>query len=214
MTDCLPQVHCCAMRVGALDISGVPLPGAENLYVTNSMTKVTLKPVYETGNEITERNACGAVVVDYKSPDSLKRADIEIEIVTPDPFLHQLLADGGVAFAASAGGTGFQYPPIGQITGYGVSIELWTKRINNGALDSTFPYAWWALPKVQNLKLGDREFSETAQKTIFTGECYENAAWFDGPNNDWLDASDRLAQGVPTTSYPDATCGFLALAAT
>jgi len=214
MTDCLPQVHACAIRVAALGIDGVPAPGAQNMYVSDALTKLTIKPVYEAGTEIVERNACGAVGVDYKAPDSLKRADIELELLTPDPFLHQLLTDGGIAFAAAGGGEGFQYPPIGQLTGFGVSIELWSKRIDSGALDNTYPYAWWVLPRVQNLKLGDREFSETAQKSPFTGEAYENAAWFDGPANDWGDPSDRLAQWAPTTTLPTVNCGFIALAAT
>jgi hypothetical protein len=202
------------MRVAKLDASGVPLPGAENLYVTDAMSKVTLKPVYEDGAEITEKNACGAVIVNYKSPKSFKRADIEIELLTPDPFLHELLSTGGLAFSSLGGlGTGYQYPPIGEMVSDGVSIELWAKRISNGALDVQAPYAWWAIPKVLNLSLGDREFAESAQKSPFTGECYENVAWYDGPLNDWPDDSDRVAQWIPWDTLPDAECGFQALVA-
>lgn len=214
MTECLPQVHACIIRVAALDTSGVPLPGAENMYVSDALTKLTLKPVYEDGDEITQKNACGTVGVDYKGDDTFKRCDIELELLSPDPFLHQLLSTGGVAFAAAGGGTGFQYPALGAQTGNGVSIELWAKRIDNGDLDSTYPYAWWVLPKVKNLRLGDRDFSASAQLSPFTGQALENASWFDGPANDWLDPSDRVAQWAPTASIPAASCGFQSLVAT
>lgn len=211
--DCLPQVHACVIRVTALEADGVPLPGADNMYVSDALTKLTLKPVYTDGDEIEEKNACGTVGVNYKGDDSFKRCDVELELLTPDPYLHALLIGTGDLLEPASGGVGFAYPSIGAITGNGVSIELWAKRIDNGALDATNPYAWWALPRVTNLRLGDREFSASAQKSPIVGQALENPNWFDGPDNLWTEASDRVAQWIPTDVLPDVSCGYVALAA-
>lgn len=211
--DCLPQVHACVIRVTALEANGILDAGADTMYVSDALTRLTLKPVYEDATEIKERNACDTVGVDYKGDDTFLRADVELELLTPDPFLHTLLSSGGALLQPGGGGYGFAYPPLGPITGNGVSIELWAKRIDNGDLDSTNPYAWWALPKVKNLRLGDREFSASAQKSPFVGQALENDNWFDGPDNLWDVASDRCAQWIPTDTLPTVACGFQTLAA-
>jgi hypothetical protein len=60
--DCLPQVAACVMRVARLDGSGVPAPGASNLYVTDALTKVTRAPQYEDGDEIKQMLIGGTVL--------------------------------------------------------------------------------------------------------------------------------------------------------
>ncbi len=204
---CLPQIHACAMRVTQLDNNGVPLPGAGNIYVTNALSKLTLKPIYKDGDEIEEPNACGELIVQYKEDDFFKRADFELELLTPDPYLTELVVPGSAVLAESSSQVGWAFPPIGLVTGAGIGIELWAKRINDGVLDSLYPYAWWTMPRAKNVRLGDREFSKTAQKPTFTGQMYENENWFDGPLNDWPAASDRVAQWIPTGSIPTPTCG-------
>lgn len=209
---CLAQVQACAIRVALLDTDGVPLPGASNLYVSDALTTLTLSPQYDTANEIKEVNACGATAIDYKGNDTFKWTDISLELITPDPYLHALLSSGG-SVLTDGEAVGFAYPPLGLVQGNGVSIELWAKRIDSGDLDLDFPYAWWVLPKVKNLKLGDRIFADAAQKSPFTGQGYENVNWFDGPENDWPVASDRCAQWIPTATLPTAHCGFETLSA-
>lgn len=211
--DCLPQVHACVIRVTALEADGVPLPGASNMYVSDALTTLTIKPVYTDGDEIEEKNACGTVGVNYKAQDSFKRADFDLELLTPDPYLHSLLIPGSELLNPSSGGVGFAYPSIGAVPEYGVSIELWAKRIDDGALDATNPYAWWALPNARNMRLGDREFAASAQKSPISGQLYENVNWFDGPSNDWEAASDRVAQWIPTSTLPTVSCGFTTLVA-
>jgi hypothetical protein len=198
--------------VALLEPDGVPSPGSSNLYVSTALTTLTLTPVYEEGDEITEKNACGEVCVNYKSPPSLKRVDIALAICTPDPFLHAILVDSSVLLT-DGDRRGWAVPPIGVVTGDGVSIELWAKRINDGDLDVDSPYAWWVLPKVKNIRIGERAFSNSALASPFVAEAYENSNWFDGPLNDWPVASDRAVQWFPTDSMPDAECAYATLAA-
>lgn len=212
-SDCLPQVHACVIRIAALEADGVPLPGAGNLYVADAFAKILIKPVYDDGTEIKEKNACDAVAVDFTGPPSFTRADVEVDLLTADPYLQAILSGKTMDVLDGPDGPGLAYPPIGVLLSDGISIEFWAKRINNGSLDADAPYAWWVLPRVTNLRVGDTEHSATALKPPYTGQAYENPNWFDGPLNDWPEASDRCVQWIPTTSIPDVTCGPQALVA-
>ncbi len=209
--DCLPQVQACVIRVADLDVSGVPLPGSDNLYVSDALTTLQMTPVYTDADEIEEKNACGTVCVNYQGDPTLKRGDIELTICTADPYLQAKLGYGDVL--TDTGIHGFAYPPIGVVTGNGVSIELWAKRIDDGELHDEWPYAWWVLPRVTRLKHGVRTFNNGAQLPVFSGQAYENPNWFDGPLNDWPVSSDRFAQWFPSQTIPVASCGAQALAA-
>lgn len=210
--DCLPQLQACAMRVTYLDGSGVPNPGSQQLYVTKSFTEIVLTPVYEDGDEITEKTACGEVGVNFKSPDSFKRADIQITVVQQDPYLQAMLGQGDVL--TDAGVRGYAFPPIGSIESDGVSIEVWARRIDDGDMHAEFPWAWWVFPKVTNLRHNARTFNNGSQLPQFTGQALENENWLDGPLNDWPVGSDRVAQWFPVADLPDtSTCGPQTLAA-
>lgn len=210
--DCLPQLQACAMRVTVLDGGGVPNPGARQMYVTRSFTEVVFTPVYEDGDEITEKNACGEVGLNYRAPDSFKRGDIQITVIQQDPYLQAMLGGGDVL--TDSGLHGYAFPSVGSIESFGVSIELWARRIDDGAPHSEYPWAWWVFPKVTNLRHAARTFGNASQLPQFTGQTIENENWFDGPLNDWPAASDRCAQWFPVASLPDTDdCGPQTVAA-
>lgn len=212
--DCRGQLHACAMRLARLDTNGVPLPGAQNLYVTDALAVLTFTPVYTDGDETEDKNACGEVKLWYRAPDSFKRGDVSIEVVTPDPYLEEFLSGGALLTPDDATKPkGFGAPPLGAITGDGVSVEVWTKRIDDGDLDADWPYAHWAYPKVKNLRLGDHTHNASPLHPTFTGQAYENANWYDGPAGDWDADSDRVYQWIPANVLPAAQCGYQTLAA-
>lgn len=200
---CLPQVQACAVRVAELQTTGQPATGAGKMYVSDTMVNVTISPQYEDGEAITDKNACGTTVTSFVSPPTFIRADITVEFIESNPDLAQLMLTQGTILSG-AWGKGWAYPPLGALTGQ-FSLELWAKRINNGVVDPTFPYAKWAIPLIKNTKLGDREFNGPSHM-IVTGEAYENTMWFDGPNNDWPAASNRVAQWIPVATLPTANC--------
>jgi hypothetical protein len=209
--DCRPQVQACALRVARLGPDGVPAPGANNLYVSDALTTMSVTPVYTDGNEIELKNGCGQVKLSYRAPDSFKRLDVSLTLDTPDPYLQEFLSGGDVL--SDGARRGFAAPPIGEITGNGVSIELWSKRIDDGALDADDPYAWHVYPRITNLRLGDWTHEDGPLVPVYSGQAYQNPNWYDGPLNDWPAESDRVYQWLPTDSIPEAQCGYQTLAA-
>lgn len=212
MNDCLAQLQACAVRVARLDGAGVPDPGADSLYVSDALIQLVANPVYEAGDEFTQKNACGNLCLNFKDQDKLRRVDVTLQLCTPDPELSELLS-GGVVLTDGAA-VGYGAPRIGvSSTPNGASIELWTKRVDtDGNLDDVFPYAWWVFPKV-HLRPDSRTFENNPVNNQFTGFATENPNWFDGPVNDWPVASDRVFQWIPTDQLPTADCGYQVLAA-
>lgn len=200
------------MRVARLDASGVPDPGADSLYVSDALIRLVMTPVFETGDEFTVKSACGDVCLNFKDQDRFKRVDLTVEICTPDPELSELLSGGTVLTDGAA--VGYAAPEVGVApTPNGASIEVWTKRVDvDGAIDATFPYAWWVLPRTY-LRPDARTFENGPLNNVFSGYGIENSNWFDGPANDWPVSSERVYQWIPTDSLPTAQCGYITLAA-
>lgn len=214
--DCLPHVNACIIRVTRLQSDGVPLPGANNIIVSDAMTRVGFSWETDEGEEVNEKNACGDIKVYYRSAAQLVRGNLEIELITRDPDLSELLSGGSVISGTAYQGvtpSGYAAPSLGAVTDAPVSVEVWAKRIRNGKLDDAFPYAWWVYPYVTNLRPDDHEHAAGNLGATFMGEAYENLNWFNGPNNDWPAASTQVYQWTPTRSIPVAICGYQTLAA-
>lgn len=211
-TDCRGIVNACRIRVARLDTNGVPLPGANNLYVSDALVSLAFTAVYTDGDEIEEKDACGIARVNFRSADTFKRGDVEITLVTPDPYLSEMLS-GGDVLTSGALPKGFAAPPLGPVVGNGVSVELWAIRVDDGAEDADYPYAHFAYPRIKNLRIGDHSHEQGALKPVFSGQAYENINWYDGPAGDWPATSDRVYQWIPTNTLPEASCAYAELAA-
>ena len=217
---CLPQVQACIIRVAKLNPDGTPLVGTDAGYISDALVSVAFEPEYQDGAEITQDNACGDRVIDYKAPDIFRWGNITLQLATPDPYLSAFLS-GGQVITGTAGDVdriGWQAPPLGTLEENPISMELWAKRPDKatGSLDAGSPYARWAYPLVKNLRLGSWTHENGPILPEFTGQAFENPAWADGPWGDWAWASDRVVQWFPVTeaSLPDATCAPVAITAT
>lgn len=203
-TDCIPQLHICALRVSELESDGVPLPGAGNLMTVNSIVELTITPNVVAGDEVQEKNGCGAICLDYIGDDSVTRYDIGIKVCDRNPYVLAALGRGDVL--TNSGIHGYAVPPLGSIPSDKVSIEFWAKRIDDGLLHADYPYAWWVLPLVTNLREGDITKNSGSDLPSFVGRAYENANWYNGPLNDWPVTSDRAVQWFPTPTLPTTSC--------
>lgn len=211
MNDCLPSIQACAMRVARLDSNGVPTPGADNLYVTAGLITLTATPEYRDGDEFEVVTACGALGVNFKDQNRLKRLGVEMNIVAPDPELTELLAGGSVLTDGTA--VGYAAPDLLTIANpNGVSLELWTKRLGpDGAQDATYPWFRWVYPRVY-LNVGAKNFQNGPMDNPFSGYAIENPNWYDGPMQDWpeTDTSYRVFSYLPRDSgdFPTVECGY------
>lgn len=212
---CRPQIQACAIRVARLEPNGVPDPGANNLYVSDALISMGLANEITEGNEIEVVNACGVPCVSFKDNDKLKRITVNLQICTPDPELTELLSGGVVLQSAEKVGYGF--PELNQVINEnGTSIEVWAKRVtSDGILDPVNPYAWWVFPKVF-LRPLEATFENGAFLPTFGGFAVANPNWYNGPANDWPlpNNSDRVAQWIPSSTLPTASCGYQTLAST
>ena len=208
----LPQVQACRLRVARLDATGAILTGADNLYVSDALVKVTFTPVYTDGQEIKQPNGCGENYVNYKANDNLDRGNITIQLISPDPELAEILSYGTVI---DDGGDrkGWAAPALGLTPNDAVSVEAFSKRINNGVLDADSPYAWHVYPWVSNLRINPHSIENAAQQPEFSGQTYENPNWDTGPTYDWDAPSTRIHQWMPTDTLPAATVGYQSIAA-
>lgn len=84
-------VQACAIRIARLASDGTTPAGATNGYVTKNLIKMTVKPEVEGGQEFTIRDACGSLPVIYKDRDIIKRYSADIEFMTPDPEIAELM---------------------------------------------------------------------------------------------------------------------------
>lgn len=193
----LGQVQAFRMRLCKLDSNGVPTPGAGKLYVTSSLVLATFKPTYLDGANLRQENGEGVICVEFMGPDSFLGFDLDIQVCTPDPYLLEFLGGCDIITPAS-GFLGWSAPNVGQNDPTPISIELWSKRIDEGNLaDDGYPYFRTIAPRVKKMRIGDMGFGNSIVTPSFSAICRENPHWYDGPLNDWDWSSDRSLHQIP-----------------
>lgn len=201
------------MRFTKLAANGSPLVGADNAYQTDALVQMQFGLEYEEGEEIIQRNGAGRICLTYKAPDSLKRATISgLQFCTPDPNVLQFLIGGEIIEDGDGNEIGYRAPEVGsEPTPDGVSVELWTRAIIEGAYSGYFR---WVFPRVFLRPSGDWTASGSDPLVPeFEGFGTQNANWGDGPTNDWDYESDRVWQYVQTDAFPVEGAEFVAVAA-
>lgn len=203
------SLHGLAIRVTQLNADGSHAVNSA-MYVTDNLVKLDFNPDIEAGTEVSDKNAAGAVAVTFRLPDVIKRLTMSLEIVYPDPELEVLLS-GGTTY--TTGGTnimGMQYPALNVFNTLaqvnGVSLEVWTHAILNGAIDPTQPYFHWVFPRCF-FRRDNRTIDINRMATVFTGYAIENTLWGSGPQSDWPWDSTKVTQWAFKTSVPASALG-------
>lgn len=197
------------MRLTRLSPTGAPLVGPENSYRTDALIQAELGLEYEDGEEIIQKNGAGLVCLTYKAPDSLKRGTISaLQLCTPDPNVLAFVTGGTVIENVAGAQIGYQAPEVGTDPNpNGISIELWTRAIIDGAYAGYFR---WVVPRAFLRPAGSWTLSGADPLVPeFEGFCTQNVAWGDGPRNDFLFPSERVWQFVQESSVPVLTPGFV-----
>lgn len=206
------------IRVTRLDASGNLLNGPGDSYTTAAFIQLTFTPEYESGDEITQKSAAGAVCVTYQAPDTLKRITMEVAICEPDPELTSLISGGlllrknlGTLGSPNNKSIGWAAPAVGDDpSGNGVSIEAWSLAIKDGKKASTLPFFKWVFPYAKLRQSGDRVIENGLLATTFEGYGLGNIAFGAGPDGRWEFpvATDRPYSYARTSWAPTGLNGF------
>lgn len=124
-----------------------------------------------------------------------------------------------IAVTTNTGGSnltdiGYRAPEVGSDPlPNGVSVELWSRAVLDGAFPSDLPYIHFVIPRAflrpsDNLSLT----GEDAMTPTFEGFTNQNVNWGDGPEGDWPYQSDRVWQFARKATVPDFTRGGILVA--
>lgn len=202
------------LRVARLSASGTTPAGAGLAYVSNQMIRLGISPVYDDGEEITERTGAGELCLEYSAPDNLRRLNVTLELCVPDPEFAQMLVGGDLLLNVDGETIGMASPAVGPVDENGVSIEGWTRAILKNVVPPANPYWRFVLPKVNQWRVGDRELNSGRLPTLFTGKGFENPNFGNGPFNDYTALhSDRVWSMIRDSALPAAAAGAIAIPA-
>lgn len=109
---------------------------------------------------------------------------------------------------------GYRAPEVGsEPVPNGVSLEFWTRAIQDGAFAASLPYFHWVLPRAKVRPSDAWALSgENPLLPAFEGWSEQNANWGDGPASDWPYESDRVWQFARVASLPALEPGFVTVA--
>lgn len=208
-TDGAGSVQALRMRIARLDATGATPAGASNMYVTDTIVKVDIKPQMVAGDDIEEKNGSGALCLTWRTQDVLKFQAVTLTVCSMDEELEEILG-GGSVLTQTGSTVGYQSPQIGQpAMPNGISLEFWTRAIINGAPAALNPFRWWALPRLY-LSRSDATYDSKGHLPVFDGYAIENPNWGNGPNNDWMLDSSRSLQRQRTAALPASAIGYQA----
>lgn len=224
------QLQAFRTRVTKLDSNGVPTPGAASSYVSSALVSLAVSHVYKDGDHLEQVNGAGDICVEFDGDDSLLRCDFTLVICKPDPYLQAITCTGSKAISATGLPTteghagspadanrpyGWATAAIGPISRQRVSIEVFTKRIDNGELMDDYPFAWWVLPSTSKHRLDTVTLGNNVLAPSISGKAFENEHWFDGPTENWPTSSDRVIQWIPCkeSEVPAADDQYVTVAA-
>lgn len=206
------QLQGCALRVTRCDATGATPAGANNMYVSSGLVKVTFKPAYFAGTEFNPQNACAALTATYKSRDILLRWDVDLELTTPDPELSEILVGGAIVTAAGQTIGQLAVPTGDNPPGNGCCLEVWAKAIIGGVQAATNPWFRYVAP-LGYYQDSDGTIENADSNRAFTGFAIENPNIGNGPNNDFPTSMSPLLRSLARfrdSTIPTAAVGYQA----
>jgi hypothetical protein len=206
------SVYALGMRVTRLTpLSGAPLIGVDNCYVTDNLVKLDFTVEYREGTEVERLNGQGRACLYHATPKTVKRLVVDsLELCYPDPELEELLGGGDVLLDDEGRPIGHAAPEVGaDPVPNGVGIELWSSAITDDGVDDELPYIWWTLPR-EYLSPTGVSVSADPMAAAFEGHGNQNPGWGNGPFNDWRWESGRVVQRVRQETMPNLSAnGFV-----
>lgn len=202
------QAQACVIRVARLTADGAPLAGADNLYVSEGLVSLNWSPDVAGGEEIDAQNGCGADIIYYQAPDRVRKLELDLALIAPEPDLLEML-EGGTIHGLTGDVTGFGLKGVDIVGGpTDVSIELWERVIVDGSIAG---YARYVFPRTRNWVRGGGNHENDVLNVELSGIAVPAGTWGDGPGEDWSSLSDQPVNlydwAIETQTLPEPTYG-------
>src|SRR4030066_883000 len=153
-TTCFSVVRGKRVRVTELDSCGTPVIGGA-FVVSDGFIQVALTAELEKGDEFIQKNANGALCINERDPDSLKRLNVTVDWCQVDPDIINLITGAPVEVDGGSGGdvVGFRIQEGAADTNWG--LEVWTGLGGDQCTDGDVSYGYVLVPFITGATLGD-----------------------------------------------------------
>lgn len=213
--ECRSVLKACLAQFVLVDACGDPITGASSKLTTKGFISVAATAQIEAGQEFTQKNACGEIIINERDDDQFKRYDLEILLAQIDPEGLTLLSSARTLTDGSSNVKGFANGESTSVSSF--SLELWTKVAGQTCDVSGNPeWYYFAFPHVTSGMLTDFKFEDgPLQMTIKAHTKGAGASWGRGPAN-VLDAgspaitTDHVIGFITSVQPPAAVCGLQA----
>jgi hypothetical protein len=144
---CDSLIHLCFVRVTRLDSLGNPVPGPNNVVVSDKPMVLTITPDVLAGEVKDGKSGCDALLYTYRGQDIVKRYNLELDIGVDQVALDEILT-GGTAITDTGGAPiGLQFQAPCDFQSPFVAFEAWQ---DNWRCDHQpglpYPYTRWLFP--------------------------------------------------------------------
>ena len=213
-TECFSLVRATNVRVTQLDDCGAVEEGTGLYVVTDGWIEARITAEYETGDEFIQKNANGDLCINERSPDALKRLNVEVDFCVMDPDIINLITGADLEMDGSDA-VGFRRKT--GINTNNFALELWAKKSGGACEAGGQCYGYYLVPWITGATLGDLVFGN--QVTTFTTMGYTQAGsgWDVGPwdvigdpaapLDDPIEADQVELLRDTCVAPPDASCG-------
>lgn len=210
---CRSSFGACAIRVARLNAVGVPLPGANNLYVADTLITITRTEVIRTGSRLELPDGCGGFCASVETSDLSQGITLGMELCQYDAELLEILT-GGNLLTLLGDTVGHLRPAFG-VQPPDVSVEIWAQSVTESGQDlADNPYIQFGWPKVKWVRGNETHDDQGITRVPLTGKVYTNENFHDGPGNDWVEPFGTSPEGYQfVDALPVAQCGYQTLAA-
>lgn len=208
---CPGAIHLCAIRATRLDSLGNPLPGPNNLYVSNESLMLSIKPEIESGQDKVLVGGCDCVLVSYRGKDKLKRYALELDQGLIEPGLSELLLGGSAILSGGSSGDpiGMWFPSqlsCNATSQPNVCFEGWQDLWEDDhPVASPYKYLHWIFPS-SYWQDGDRTLQNDFDQPKFTAFTRSNPNWGLGIYGDLPEAAHEMGGWFYTNTIPIASC--------
>jgi hypothetical protein len=185
---CYSSIQACLLRWANVTAAGVPQPGADDGYRTNSLIQLGVSTELEAGVDTTLKNGCGDICAAFKEQDKIKRVGLSTSLCKLDSELIQLMV-GGETFVSAGTTMGYQLPTVDDAATNGGVLEVWTKAYDGDAqatIGADAAYWHFVFPRT---RWSPGDFSTASDAFLefpLTGFGDPNpSVSANGPYNDW-----------------------------